>query len=152
MTTFNFSKIMIQAWSVARHMKNVTGGKAVDYIGAAMKQSWSEAKARAAKQAAEIAEWKKEDMQRKSDKQAFFNNRDVEDLSVTLKRVELARDSFYGQYYTYIFSDENGQSYDWTTTKGISQKKIDATDSFVITFNIKSQYLGGTNINYVTVK
>ena len=157
---FDTSKIMKAAWQLAKHGKNVFGGKASDYFVSALQITWADKKAAQAKSEAENKAYFAELAAKKNRK----NVKDMENVSVTLNRVELDHDSAYGRYYNYIMVDAQGNEYDWITNAGWTAKKIEDKKNVTISYNFKinqrqsdgtvnhKDSTGATVINYVSVK
>lgn len=142
---FNLAGIMKNAWAIARHAKNVNGGKASEYFALSLKQSWAEAKARQAKNEAEL---------KPVAKPSFSKDREVEDLTVTFLREGTRRDTFYGPVAEFTFADSKDNYYTWTTSlNGYAVRKLVAGKQFTISFNRKLNHgeFDG-DINYVIVK
>lgn len=152
------TKIFKTAWMLARHGKNVFGGKASDYIASALTIKWAEYKAKAAKQAAELAEVSAEFAARKASFKTTMSTRDSEDVSVKLVRIADRFETEYGCYYNYIFEAADGEQLVWHTLyksyRGSTTSKLQEGSSYSISLNRKGQdrLTRDEMINYVTVQ
>lgn len=149
----NMQKLMRNAWGIAKHAKNVFGGKASQYIAEAMKQAWNEAKAKAAEDAKAHAEFMAEVAADEANRKARFNNRDCNGVMVTFVRAEQWEDTPYGMKFVYEFEDAEGNWLNWITlSTGYTARRFQDGQQYSISFN--KSFVDNTDaqrINTVTI-
>lgn len=151
------TKIFKTAWELARHGKNVFGGKASDYIASALTIKWAEYQAKASKQADEAAAVEDEIATRRANFKTTLNNRDSKNVTATLVRIADKFETEYGCYYNFVFETESGERLVWHTLyksyKGATTAKLHEGNVYSISFNRKGhdRYTDDEMISYVTV-
>lgn len=133
------SKLFKTAWQMAKGSAKRNGGKAVEYLSDGLKRAWKSAKEAAASLQSTL----------NASSRKFNNDKDVMGETVTFKRFDSIRDSFYGRVAELIFEDAKGNILAWSTKlNGYVASKMEAGKTYKIDFNVKNT---GTimDINYV---
>ncbi|WDC91698.1 hypothetical protein PSR33_05785 [Latilactobacillus curvatus] len=137
----NKSKLFKTAWQMAKGSAKRLGGKAIEYLSDGLKRAWKSAKQAVA------------DVQRSlnSSSRKFDGDKDVMGKTVTFKRFDSIRDTFYGRVAEFIFEDAKGNVLAWSTKlSGYVASKMEAGKTYKIDFNIKNRVTDMImDINYV---
>lgn len=117
------------------------GGKAIEYLSDGLKRAW-----KSAKQAITDVQSSLNSSSRK-----FDGDKDVMGKTVTFKRLDSIRDTFYGRIAEFIFEDAKGNIFAWSTKlNGYVASKLQEGQVYSIDFKIKKQFTDTvTDINYV---
>lgn len=151
------TKIFKTAWVLARHGKNIFGGKASDYIASALTIKWAEYQAKAAKSLSELKAVSAELATNKANFKRTLNNLDGKNVTATLVRIADKFETEYGCYYNFVFETESGEQLVWHTLykayKGATTAKLHEGNVYSISFNRKGndRYTNDQMISYVTV-
>lgn len=155
MAKVNYSKLFRMAWEAARHAKNVFGGKASEYFAMALKAQWTALKIRQAKEAETEKQIAAEMAASQVTKKQAMNNREFNDIEVTLTNIEFDLRVEYGEYYNYYFETTDGKQLVWHTCpsgyRGSTAYKLNQAgegSKFLLSFNKRND----GKINYVTAK
>lgn len=128
----NKAKMMRAAWRFATNMSK-KGGKPVDYISAAMKNSWKLAKMGMYDEVA---------------KPAF--TQDHTGVKAHFVRAEQDHDSQYGMRYNFIFTI-SGEDVIWNATAGYTANKLQDGHDYTISFDDAGRIYDTKAIKKVTI-
>lgn len=139
--TINKSKLFKTAWQMAKGSAKRNGGKAIEYLSDGLKRAW-----KSAKQAITDVQSSLNSSSRK-----FDGDKDVMGKTVTFKRLDSIRDTFYGRVAEFIFEDVKGNIFSWSTKlNGYVASELQEGQVYSIDFKIKKQFTDTvTDINYV---
>lgn len=139
--TINKSKLFKTAWQMAKGSAKRLGGNAVEYLSDSLKRAW-----KSAKQAVTDVQSSLNASSRK-----FDNVKDMMKQTVTFKRLDSIRDTFYGRTAELIFEDEKGNLLSWSTKlNGYIASKMETGKSYTIDYNVKNRLVDTiVDINYV---
>ena len=137
----NKSKLFKTAWQMAKGSAKRLGGNAVEYLSDSLKRAWKSAKQAVAGFQSSL----------NSSSRKFDGDKDVMGKTVTFKRLDSIRDTFYGRVAEFIFEDVKGNIFSWSTKlNGYVASKMEAGKSYKVDFNIKKQLTDTiADINYV---
>lgn len=139
--TINKSKLFKTAWQMAKGSAKRLGGNAVEYLSDSLKRAWKSAKQAVADVQSSL----------NSSSRKFDNVKDVMGKTVTFKRLDSIRDTFYGRVAELIFEDVQGNVLTWSTKlSGYVASKMGAGKTYKVDFNIKNRVTDMImDINYV---
>ncbi|MHB9289705.1 hypothetical protein [Latilactobacillus curvatus] len=137
----NKSKLFKTAWQMAKGSAKRLGGNAVEYLSDSLRRAWKSAKQAVADVQSSL----------NASSRKFENVKDMMEQTVTFKRLDSIRDTFYGRIAELIFEDEKGNLLSWSTKlNGYIASKMETGKSYTIDYNVKNR-LADTivDINYV---
>lgn len=139
--SINKSKLFKTAWQMAKGSAKRLGGNAVEYLSDSLKRAWKSAKQAVADVQSSL----------NSSSRKFDGDKDVMGKTVTFKRLDSIRDTFYGRVAEFIFEDVKGNIFSWSTKlNGYVASKMEAGKTYKVDFNIKNRVTGMImDINYV---
>lgn len=139
--TINKSKLFKTAWQMAKGSAKRLGGNAAEYLSDSLKRAWKSAKQAVADVQSSL----------KSSSRKFDGDKDVMGKTVTFKRLDSIRDTFYGRVAEFIFEDVKGNIFSWSTKlNGYVASKMEAGKTYKVDFNIKNRVTDMImDINYV---
>lgn len=137
----NKSKLFKTAWQMAKGSAKRLGGNAVEYLSDSLKRAWKSAKQAVADVQSSL----------NSSSRKFDGDKDVMGKTVTFKRLDSIRDTFYGRVAEFIFEDVKGNIFSWSTKlNGYVASKMEAGKTYKVDFNIKNRVTDMImDINYV---
>ena len=137
----NKSKLFKTAWQMAKGSAKRLGGNAVEYLSDSLKRAWKSAKQAVADVQSSL----------NSSSRKFDGDKDVMGKTVTFKRLDSIRDTFYGRVAEFIFEDVKGNIFSWSTKlNGYVASKMEVGKTYKIDFNIKNRVTDMImDINYV---
>lgn len=137
----NKSKLFKTAWQMAKGSAKRLGGNPVEYLSDSLKRAWKSAKQAVADVQSSL----------NSSSRKFDGDKDVMGKTVTFKRLDSIRDTFYGRVAEFIFEDVKGNIFSWSTKlNGYVASKVKAGKTYKIDFNIKNRATDMImDINYV---
>lgn len=137
----NKSKLFKTAWQMAKGLAKRLGGNAAEYLSDSLKRAWKSAKQAVADIQSSL----------NSSSRKFDNVKDVMGKTVTFKRLDSIRDTFYGRVAEFIFEDVKGNIFSWSTKlNGYVASKMEAGKTYKVDFNIKNRVTDMImDINYV---
>ncbi|WP_208422086.1 hypothetical protein [Latilactobacillus fragifolii] len=137
----NKSKLFKTAWQMAKGSAKRLGGNAVEYLSDGLKRAWKSAKQAVADVQSSL----------NSSSRKFDSDKDVMGKTVTFKRLDSIRDTFYGRVAEFIFEDVKGNVFSWSTKlNGYVASKLQEGQTYSIDFKIKKQVTDTiADINYV---
>lgn len=137
----NKSKLFKTAWQMAKGSAKRLGGNAAEYLSDSLKRAWKSAKQAIADVQSSL----------NSSSRKFDGDKDVMGKTVTFKRFDSIRDTFYGRVAELIFEDVQGNVLAWSTKlSGYVASKMEAGKTYKIDFNIKNRVTDMImDINYV---
>lgn len=139
--TINKSKLFKTAWQMAKGSAKRLGGNAVEYLSDSLKRAWKSAKQAVADVQSSL----------NASSRKFDNVKDMMKQTVTFKRLDSIRDTFYGRTAELIFEDEKGNLLSWSTKlNGYVASKMETGKSYTIDYNVKNRLVDTiVDINYV---
>ncbi|WP_275781936.1 hypothetical protein [Latilactobacillus curvatus] len=139
--TINKSKLFKTAWQMAKGSAKRLGGNAAEYLSDSLKRAWKSAKQAVADVQSSL----------NSSSRKFDGDKDVMGKTVTFKRLDSIRDTFYGRVAEFIFEDVKGNIFSWSTKlNGYVASKMEAGKTYKVDFNIKNRVTDMImDINYV---
>ncbi|MDT7016192.1 hypothetical protein [Latilactobacillus curvatus] len=139
--TINKSKLFKTVWQMAKGSAKRLGGNAVEYLSDSLKRAWKSAKQAVADVQSSL----------NSSSRKFDGDKDVMGKTVTFKRLDSIRDTFYGRVAEFIFEDVKGNIFSWSTKlNGYVASKMEAGKTYKVDFNIKNRVTDMImDINYV---
>lgn len=137
----NKSKLFKTAWQMAKGSAKRLGGNAVEYLSDSLKRAWKSAKQAIADVQSSL----------NSSSRKFDGDKDVMGKTVTFKRLDSIRDTFYGRVAEFIFEDVKGNIFSWSTKlNGYVASKMEAGKTYKVDFDIKNRVTDMImDINYV---
>lgn len=137
----NKSKLFKTAWQMAKGSAKRLGGNAVEYLSDSLKRAWKSAKQAVADVQSSL----------NSSSRKFDGDKDVMGKTVTFKRLDSIRDTFYGRVAEFIFEDVKGNIFSWSTKlNGYVASKMEAGKTYKVDFNVKNRVTDMImDINYV---
>lgn len=137
----NKSKLFKTAWQMAKGSAKRLGGNAAEYLSDSLKRAWKSAKQAVADVQSSL----------NSSSRKFDGDKDVMGKTVTFKRLDSIRDTFYGRVAEFIFEDVKGNIFSWSTKlNGYVASKMEAGKTYKVDFNIKNRVTDMImDINYV---
>lgn len=137
----NKSKLFKTAWQMAKGSAKRLGGNAAEYLSDSLKRAWKSAKQAVADVQSSL----------NSSSRKFDGDKDVMGKTVTFKRLDSIRDTFYGRVAEFIFEDVKGNIFSWSTKlNGYVASKMEAGKTYKVDFNIKNHVTDMImDINYV---